>query len=163
MSVFATGETTYLDNTVSFCSSVKSGRIVMMSSIKYVKTEISTQNTWYLPPYHLKDELTLRLMNQTYWHWLTTPGMCIAWYGSRFSANRGDVDRNFMPLSKILCYLMPPSLEFHVVHTIVEFLIPSSEMLWDSEIQQHHQQQWWKVVWPVKFNFHQCCWWCCCW
>ena len=50
MAVFATRETTYLDNTASFCNSVKSGRILMMPSIKYVKTEILTQNTWYPPP-----------------------------------------------------------------------------------------------------------------
>ena len=52
MAVFATPET-YLNNRVSFCNSVKRGRILMMPSITYVKTEISTQNTWYPPPYHL--------------------------------------------------------------------------------------------------------------
>ena len=45
MAVFATRETAYLDNTASFFNSVKSGRILMMSPITYVKTEISTQNT----------------------------------------------------------------------------------------------------------------------
>ena len=45
MAVFATRETMYLDNTASFFNSVKSGRILMMSPITYVKTEISTQNT----------------------------------------------------------------------------------------------------------------------
>ena len=58
MAVFATRETTYLDNTASFFNSVKSGRILMMPPITYVKTEILTQNTWYPPP------ITLNLFDQ---------------------------------------------------------------------------------------------------
>ena len=45
MAVFATRETAYLDNMASFFNSVKSGRILMMSPITYVKTENSTTTT----------------------------------------------------------------------------------------------------------------------
>ena len=48
MSVFASRETTYLENTAIFCNSVKSVRILMMLSITYVKIEISTKSTWAL-------------------------------------------------------------------------------------------------------------------
>ena len=52
MSVFASRETTYLENTAIFCNSVKSVRILMMLSITHGKTEISTKNTWALYLFH---------------------------------------------------------------------------------------------------------------